>query len=109
MTIIKKATVTTRFNGTFDIQVEDWSKDYPDTFMLGSSLAAYPVSKVDTEAYFGPKRGRKFRCDFHFPDGNKAMKAFEALIEGKAELSDYLEYINRRDYIPCVTGSWEVE
>ena len=104
MRIINKAVAVTENNGEFDIQIEDWSEDYPNTFLPDNTLAAYPVSKVDTDSPFGPRRGSKFRCEFHFPNGKRAKEAFYALATANAELTDYLSYIWNLDYIPCVTG-----
>lgn len=105
MKIIEKAIVTTKNNGTFDIQIEDWSNDYPDLFMPDSLLVAYPVAKVSSgSSYFAPKLGEKFRCEFYMPDRDRAMLAFNALINGTAELDDYLKYMHKSEYIPCVTG-----
>jgi hypothetical protein len=104
MRIIKEAIATTKNNGNFNIQIEDWSKDYPDTFMPDSLLVAYLKAKVSLGTYFGPRKGHIFRCEFHMPDGTRAREAFDKLIAGNAELDDYFEYIERRKYIPCITG-----
>lgn len=106
MKIIEKSTITTNNNGTFDVQLEDWSQDYPDTFMPGNVLAAYPIAKEDSvhPTPFAPKRNEKFRCAFWFPNGDRAMEAYKKLLGGEAELVDYISYIERLDYVPCVTG-----
>lgn len=106
MKILRKETITTAGNGTFDIQLEDWSEDYPDTFMPGNVIAAYPISKVDIGTPFGPRRGQKFRCGFWLPDGNRAQEAFSKLVAGSAELTDYATYMERMSYLPCLTGNW---
>ena len=104
MRIVNRTTITTKNNGTFDIQVEDWSDDYPGTFLPDNTLVAYPESKIDFSSPFGPRRGSEFRCEFHFPNAKRAKQAFYALATGNAELTDYLSYIWKLDYIPCIIG-----
>lgn len=105
MEIIWKKQVTTKENGTFDLQLEDWSKDYPGTFPFGSIMAAYPVARADGSTLFGPRRGQPFRCSFNFPNVGDAQRAAEAIAHTGAELSWYAEYIDRKDYLPCLTGN----
>ena len=105
MKVICKGKAITQNNGKFDIQIEDWSKDYPGTFSPNDTLATYPVATTDHNSYFGPRRFQRYRFDFRFPEGDMAMEAFNALCNGEAELNDYFEYINRKDFIPCLTGN----
>lgn len=104
MKVVNKAIATTKNNGVFNIQIEDWSDAYPETFLPENVLAAYPISKMDTDSPFGPRRGREFRCEFCFPNARRAKEAFTSLIDGESELTDYLSYISKSDYAPCVTG-----
>lgn len=105
MEIIWKKRVTTTENGTFDLQLEDWSKDYPGTFPYGSTMAAYPIAKADGSTYFSPRRGQPFRCAFYFPNREVAGDAAEAIAFRGAELSWYADYLDRKDYLPCLTGN----
>lgn len=104
MRVVNKAIATTENNVVFNIQIEDWSDAYPETFLPENVLAAYPISKMDTDSPFGPRCGREFRCEFCFPNGKRAKEAFYALATANAELTDYLSYIWNREHIPCVTG-----
>lgn len=105
MTVLWKKTITTKENGTFDIQCEDWSKDYPDTFTYGSMLAAYPKSKASVEGYFAPRRGRTFRCAFHFGNNSDVEEAMRKLENGETELADYEQYLENSKYLVCLTGA----
>lgn len=105
MEIIWKKRVTTEENGTFDLQIEDWSKDYPGTFPYGNTLVAYPTSKIDADGIFSPKCGREFRCAFNFPNRATAGDAAEAIAFAGAELSWYAEYMERPEYLGCLTGN----
>ena len=105
MEIIWKKHVTTTENGDFDLQLEDWSKDYPGTFPYGSTMAAYPIAKADAGGPFGPRRGKIFRFAFEFPNNELALNAAEAIAHAGAELSWYADYISWHEYLPCVTGS----
>lgn len=66
MKILWKKTIATEDNGTFDIQIEDWSEDYPNIHAYGDVLATYPVSKASVDRPFGPRLGHIFRCAFKF-------------------------------------------
>lgn len=92
-----------RDDDMFTLQLEDWSKDYPGTYSYGNMLAAYPKAKLDGETYFGPQRGHRFRCAFTFPDMEAANKAADAIICG-AGLEQFADYMDRKDYLPCLTG-----
>ena len=104
MKILKKATVTTTSNGTFDIQIEDWSEDYPGTYAYGSTLATYPISKVDVVGPFAPKRGQKFRCAFEFKDNENAEAAFTLLERNDIDLENLRGYLREWKHLPCLTG-----
>jgi len=105
MEIIWKKRVTTTENGTFNLQLEDWSKDYPGTYPYGSTMAAYPISKADAGGTFGPRRGFAFRCAFNFPNVEAAQTAAEAIAHAGAELSWYAHYLDFKEYLPCLTGN----
>lgn len=106
MEIIWKKQVTTKENGTFDLQLEDWSKDYPGTYPYGSTMAAYPESKADVGGEFGPRIGNTFRCVFDFPNRQMAGEAAEAIAYQGAELSWYADYLEKKLYLICLTGNY---
>lgn len=105
MEIIWKKRVTTTENGDFDLQLEDWSKEFPGTFSYGSVMAAYPISKTDAGGTFGPRRGKPFRCAFNFPNVEAAQTAAEAIAHAGAELSWYVTYLDFKEYLPCLIGN----
>lgn len=105
MEIIWKKHVNTSENGEFDLQLEDWSKEFPGTFSYGSVMAAYPVSKTDAGGTFGPRRGEPFRCAFNFPNVEIAQSAAEAIAHAGAELSWYAAYLDFKEYLPCLIGN----
>lgn len=105
MNVIWKMKVTTSENGTFDLQIEDWSKDYPKTFPYGNVLVAYPASKVSLDGTFAPKRGDLFRCAFDFPNHALALDAAETIALGEGELSWFAQYLDIKDHLYCLTGN----
>jgi len=107
MEVVWKMRVTTKENGTYVLQIEDWSKNYPGTFPFGNTLAAYPVSKVNIEGAFSPKCGDIFRCEFNFPNHELALDAAETIAFRDGELSWYTQYLRKREYLPCITGKLE--
>ena len=85
------------------IQIEDWFADYP-CFAMNSNLVAYPKSKADIPGDFAPKYGKTFRADFSFNSAEECLAAFNALITGQKELTDYCEYLYNKNYTPAVCG-----
>lgn len=94
-----------------DIQIEDWSIDYPNlkNFIIGF----YPVSKEsvyrEDKPHFTPypKRGKTFRCAFEFETLEEAMEAFEQLESGIKVFSNYLDHyfdgvVSKENFVKCV-------
>jgi hypothetical protein len=87
-------------NGT-DIQIEEWNETY--NFMpYASKLATYPISKMSRGLYFGPRGGEYYRFSFDFENAEECKKAFDLLKEGKAQLKDYVKYMDRKEYADCI-------
>lgn len=106
MDVIWKCRVTTKENGTFDLQIEDWSKGNQSACPYGNVLVAYPESKASLNGTFSPKRGEKFRCAFDFPNHELALDAAETIAFREGELSWFTQYLDRKDYLPCLTGNY---
>lgn len=91
MTIVKKGQSK---NNKCDIQLEDWSKNYPGLYEPGAYLAAYP--KAVKTIWFADKgrnifkAGVEFRMDLPFETAKEAEEAFTALEAGEKSLSDFI-------------------
>ncbi len=83
------------------IQIEDWHNVYK-FFTPGSTLAAYPKSKVDVEGQFAPKKDKTMRVSFNFPSNLLTQQAFNDLKAGAKQLVDFKEYINNPKKIECI-------
>lgn len=83
------------------IQLEDWHNDF-DFLPKASTLAAYPVSKIDVDGQFAPKKGRKLRVSFNFESEMEARQAFRELARGVKQLLDFSEFINDPRKIECL-------
>ena len=68
------------------VQIEDWSAAYPG-LSEPYTVAAYPKSRATLAGAFAPKA---------------AETVYTALVSGAAELRDYAEYLERREYAPCL-------
>ena len=104
MKIIKKGAMP---DGT-NIQIEDWSEDYPGTYARAETLAAYPVATKthwrDTGscniAY--PRERERFRASFNLGSEDAANSAFAALLAGEAKLKDFAEKMHDPQYSECL-------
>lgn len=86
------------------IQIDDWSKDYPNVYAYASTVGAYPVAKEDSE-YGWIKRNQTFRLDLNFDNQEQAEQAFSYLLDGKKKLIDYQNYFhNGRKDLYYLTG-----
>ncbi len=83
------------------IQIEDWNGEY-DFMPFASTLAAYPISKVDINGEFFPKRNKKFRASFNFDNEEEAKQAFNGLESGANKLIDFKENFNNPKNIECI-------
>jgi len=83
------------------IQIEDWNGEY-DFIPKASTLAAYPISQVNIEGQFAPKRNKSFRASFNFENEVEAKQAFNDLKNGVKQLLDYKEVINDPRKLECL-------
>ena len=83
------------------IQLEDWHGEF-SFIPRASTLAAYPVSKIDMDGQFAPKKGRKLRVSFNFESEMEARQAFRELARGTKQLLHFNEFINDPRKIECL-------
>ncbi len=79
---------TTMPDGT-EIQLEDWSNEFPSSTNLWWAVGAYPVAKHSSGRLFGPRRNQEFRLTISFAEESDARECFRKLESGEAELLDY--------------------
>lgn len=101
MNITHKITMRGTMPDGARIQIEDWSAVYPG-LSEPYTVAAYPKSRATLAGAFAPKAGESFRAGFTFPTMRAAEAVYNSLVSGAAELRDYAEYLERRDYAPCL-------
>ena len=105
MRIIYRAHISSPVDGDYDIQVEDWSEDYPGTFAPCGTLAAYPAAKAPLGSGFvARKKGDQFRLQMNFESMEEAADAMSDLLMHDKTLKDfaphfYLTPTLRRDDI----------
>lgn len=83
------------------IQIEDWSKSY-SFYEYGSTIGAYPVSKMGYDGQFSPRKGRTWRMQYDFQNEAEARKIFSELIEGTKTLKDIENNLYDKRYKDCV-------
>ena len=105
MEVIKRSTTV---NGV-KIQIENWSKDYPNIYKENSTIALYPKSKANISSNwcnFYPRIGESFRIDLNFNDSVECKNAFNLLVEGKKNIIDFIENyrgnISKENLIRCI-------
>ena len=86
------------------IYIEDWSMNYPGLYTSKSVVAAYPISKYTLPGYFAPKAGEIFRAQFDFDSAEQAVEAFDSLVNGEKQLTDYIDRLYYPHQVPCLTG-----
>lgn len=104
MKIVQKGVMP---DGT-DVRIEDWSEDYPGTYVRAETLAAYPVATKthwrDTGscsiAY--PRERERFRASFNFGSEDAATAAFVALLAGETKLKDFAGQMHDPQYAECL-------
>ena len=97
MKVLKTGTMP---DGTH-IQIEEWNENY--NFMpYGSTLASYPKSKVSHEGSFSPKGNEIYRFEFDFNSNNEAEIAFNDLLNGIKNLSDFKTHLSKQKYADCI-------
>lgn len=86
-------------NGT-KIQIEDWSKDYPNRPF---TLATYPLSKKSFKGQFSPKEDETWRFQFSFKSLEEVKDAFNELLNGNKELLDYKDmFSSKKEFLSCI-------
>lgn len=83
------------------IQIEDWSEDY-SFFEYGSTIGAYPISKMGYSEQFKPRKGKTFRVQYDFKDEVEASQTFSELIKGTKTLKDIEKYLCDKRYKDCI-------
>ncbi|HSH51778.1 MAG TPA: hypothetical protein VK982_08655 [Bacteroidales bacterium] len=83
------------------IQIEDWSEDY-SFFEYGSTIGAYPISKMGYTRQFAPRKGEKVRMQYGFESSEEAERAFNGLVEGTKTLKDFELNLYDKRYKDCV-------
>ena len=46
MKVIERRNITSKVDGEYLLQMEDWSEDYPSVHAYADQLAAYPIAKL---------------------------------------------------------------
>ena len=100
MVILKKGITK---NGV-DIQIEDWSKDYPKTFAYGTTIVLYPTAKrsVMNGVFEYPKMNERFRLSFDAKDNYEANEIFKNLVSGEKQIFDYKNRIKQDKKIEAI-------
>lgn len=97
MMILKKGKMK---DGTA-IQIESWNDDY--SFMeYGSTIGAYPISKIGYDGQFTPKRGKTWRMQYNFKSNEDAKKVYNELMDGVKTLKDIEDNLHNVNYKDCV-------
>jgi hypothetical protein len=95
------------------IQMEDWSQDIPSIHTINDVVAVYPIAKqpatvLEFEGVNGfrrfeyPQQYRRFRLALQFPCETDAKTAYDRLLNGNAELLDYVEYMQEKKLANCL-------
>ena len=102
MKVIERRNITSKVDGEYLLQMEDWSEDYPSVHAYADQLAAYPIAKgsVYKGHYSYPRRGEKFRLGIKSTSTAQAQKAMNALEDGTKTLKDF---VNTFDTTPNLT------
>ena len=100
MKVIERRNITSKVDGEYLLQMEDWSEDYPSVHAYADQLAAYPIAKgsVYKGNYSYPRE--KFRLGMKFTSTAQAQKAMNALEDGTKTLKDF---VNTFDTTPNLT------
>lgn len=88
-------------NGT-NIQIEDWSENY-HFHNYADTIASYPISKMTHAGAYAPKAGETYRFAFKFESTEEAKNAYDDLITGRKELSDFRSKMDGKlEYRNCI-------
>lgn len=87
-----------------DIQIEDWSKDYPKTFGYGTTIALYPTAKrsVQGAVFEYPKKNERFRLSFDVQNNFQAKEIFEKFLSGEMDISDCKYFISSKRLLEAI-------
>ncbi|MBP2015735.1 hypothetical protein [Anaerococcus degeneri] len=69
-----------------DIQIEDWSENFPEVYGYSDTLAAFPKTITNPD--------NQVRLEIQFKSYEEAKEAMKALEAGEKELRDYRENFN---------------
>jgi hypothetical protein len=86
------------------ILIENWNEDYSSVFPANGTIAAYPISKYTIPGAFSPKAGEIFRAQFDFDSAEQTGEAFNSLVNGEKQLTDYIDRLYYPRHAPCLTG-----
>lgn len=87
-------------NGTH-IQIEEWNENY-SFISYGSTIASYPKSKASHEGTYAPKGNEIYRFSFDFKSNDETKEAFNNLLSGIKNISDYKENLSDKKYLDCI-------
>ena len=102
MKVIERRNITSKVDGEYLLQMEDWSEDYPSVHAYADQLAAYPIAKgsVYKGNYSYPLRGEKFPMGRKLTITAQSQKRMNALEDGTKTLKDF---VNTFDTTPNLT------
>lgn len=80
----------------FKLQLEDWSKIYPNIYNYGSTLVIFKEAKEDIGIMI--KRYKKTRFEFDFKTHSEAIKAYKDLLNNKIKPIDLINYLKDPKY-----------
>ncbi len=87
------------------IYIEDWTVDLKGTDAPPYIVATFPVSTCTLPGAWSPNAGERFRYGMVFETFRQAKDCADNLMHGYKKLTDYAEYLERREYIKCVQGA----
>lgn len=100
MEILQKGTTP---NGV-DIQIEDWSKNYPNVYSYGTTIALYPTAKrsVNKGGFEYPKMNERFRLSFELKSNFEAKEIFEKFLSGEMDILDCKYFISDKRLLEAI-------
>jgi len=97
MQVIKKGIA----KDNFKIQVEEWNENY-NFIPHSSTLAIYKLSKSSHKGQFAPKGGEIYRFQFDFKTEEEANAAFNDLVSGNKNITEFISNLNDPSYKDCI-------
>ena len=83
------------------IHLEDWNSEYSKSFPPASTIAIYSKSRKTIIGCGNPVKGEYFRFMFDFKNASDAIRAYNHLVVGDRQPSDYA--------IPGCMYDWKVK